>query len=144
MSSISNPKQWVVLMLLEHRGIELLLDSLEALAIDNNTIDAISCIDVMVDFYVCHFQNEERIMTEVKYRHIIDHLSNHTLILNILSDALANYERDGNIDVSRLSRKLLSSHHQHVDDFDRPLTDFLESGCYPPTDASPNERVPRF
>lgn len=144
MSCISNPKDWVVIMLLEHRGIEFLLDSLETLAVDNNIVNAVSCIDVIVDFYIGHFQNEEQIMTEFKYRYMKEHLADHNKILNHLSEALAHFEKTGEIDIPCVSRKLLSSHHQHVDDFDRPLTDFLESGCYPPTDASPNERVPRF
>lgn len=76
------PNQSTALIFLEHRGIELLLDSLECLAVDENIIDAISCIDVIIDFYIGHFQNEEKLMTELKYKNITKHLSDHTRILN--------------------------------------------------------------
>ena len=129
----------------DHRHLEQILDRIKRLVVSSNGLASpTECLGEIVDYYVGHFDLEERLMHKSEYGHIKNHLKDHSKILNLISEALATLEKFGWVRLDEITENLLGLHQKHLEDFDQSLIEFVENGCYPPSDAFYNARVPRF
>jgi hemerythrin-like metal-binding protein len=107
-------------LMAEHYAIEDALQALDGAVIAGATAETLAqLMDVVVDFCVAHFANEEQEFRDQDYAGLDSHARAHKALLARFR-AARDAVREGRIEGTLDAADLLNAFHNHIGTFDRP------------------------